>query len=465
MIEQIKKRICGDVQNPDSGNNRLREGRAAPRGDVKVAAYKATGFLLPLSALGSTVLLHLVFEDNLNGAYAQFAGDLAVLLGLIVAFCIWWVFAYRYRRYATAVSASQRNYNGLRERFGQLKNRVQYACPEGYEAGNQLPTDILKTRQQALAYARELCNEIEQGLEGKGEPWTTGLGYIELWHRVHRAEEALVKVEPHIEALGGAMRDESRLTNATMDNKESLLERLRCAVALLDDSGTDIYLSYVDEPETSSLTKEGLATPNTRAKALKILSEVRYEINNFRDNALEGTVHARNRLRHTSVVLGIAAYALLGLAIFADAPNTIIIWVVTYFLVGAIIGLFARAQGEWSANTAVDDFGLSSARLIHTPWLSGLAAVGGVLITSILDSHLLSNNPDTATLDAIFQNRPSLLIVAAVFGLTPDLVIRRLTQQVDKYKEDLESTQSSQSTEDVQTSQRGQRRQDRRQAG
>ncbi|MCQ9982364.1 hypothetical protein, partial [Staphylococcus aureus] len=76
-------------------------------------------------------------------------------------------------------------------------------------------------------------------------PWTTGLGYIELWHRVHRAEEALVKVEPYTEALAGAMRDESRLLNANMANRESLLRRLRCAVVMLDDSGSGEYLGYV----------------------------------------------------------------------------------------------------------------------------------------------------------------------------------------------------------------------------
>ena len=261
------------------------------------------------------------------------------------------------------------------------------------------------------------------------------------------------------------MRDESRLANATMKNRDTLLKRLRCAVAMLDDSGTEKYLSYVEESEKCLLKQSERAAPENRAKALAILSEVRYEINHFRDNVWEGIVHARNRLAETSVVLGLAACALLALAIFANTPNRTIVWVVTYFLVGAIVGLFARAQGEWSANTAVDDFGLSTARLIHTPWLSGLAAVGGVLVTSVLDGQLLNDGPGSPTLAAVFEQKPSLLIVAAVFGLTPDLIIRRLTQQVDKYKEDLQSTQSTQSTEDVPTGEGTQRRQTRRQAG
>ncbi len=100
---------------------------------------------------------------------------------------------------------------------------------------------------------------------------------------------------------------------------------------------------------------------------------------------------------------------------------------------------------------ATDDFGLSTARLIHIPWLSGLAAVGGVLITSILDDNQFINNVgSTSTLSELFKSSPALLVVAAVFGLTPDLIIRRLTQQADKYKEDLQSTQPGQGAQNGQ---------------
>jgi len=465
MAKQLEEHNDSNVQTPNQNNSHLQERPPVPENDAPVAARNATIFVLPLAALISTVLLHLIFEEVYGGAYEEFIGDVAVLVGLILAVFIWLGFARYYQRFTTAASASRRNYNGLRERLSQLQNRTKYAGPRGYEQGEKSQPGILAGRQQAKAYAEEQCKEIREGLERQGTSWTTGLGYIELWHRVHRAEEALVRVEPHIEALTGATRDESRLVNATMENRESLLKRLRCAVAMLDDSGTDKYLSYVEESEKCPLSTEERTTPDSRAKALGILSEVRYEINHFRDNVWEGIVHARNRLAHTSVVLGVASYTLLALAIFADASNAVIIWVVTYFLVGAIIGLFARAQGEWNANTAVDDFGLSTARLTHTPWLSGLAAVGGVLVASILDSQLLNNSPDASTLEAVFNESPSLLIVAAVFGLTPDLIIRRLTQQVDKYKEDLESTQSSQSEEDVHVSESGKRYQTRRQAG
>jgi len=64
---------------------------------------------------------------------------------------------------------------------------------------------------------------------------------------------------------------------------------------------------------------------------------------------------------------------------------------------------------------------------------------------------------------AIFDSRPILLVVAAIFGLAPDLIIRRLQQQVDKYKDDLQSTQSSQSSEEVPRTTSGQGRSSRTQ--
>jgi hypothetical protein len=59
-----------------------------------------------------------------------------------------------------------------------------------------------------------------------------------------------------------------------------------------------------------------------------------------------------------------------------------------------------------------------------------------------------SGNETAPAVAEVFNGgNTSLLLVTAVFGLTPDLIIRRLEQQTEKYKADLESTQSTQSTE------------------
>jgi hypothetical protein len=240
-----------------------------------------------------------------------------------------------------------------------------------------------------------------------------------------------------------------------MENNEALRKQLEEAVTILEGPETDDNLSVLEQPARRS-DHNGRVTPEERMKARNMLSEIRYEINNFRDNSWEGLVNLRNRLADTVVLLGLTTYALLALAIFLEAPPETIIWAVTYFLIGAMAGLFARAQAEWGAETAVDDFGLSKTRLLQIPWLSGLAATGGVVVTSLLD-------PQTNTVDlaSVFTDRPALLFVAAVFGITPSLLIQRLDDQADKSKDDLESTQTSQSTEDSQSIRSRQRRSSR----
>ena len=80
-----------------------------------------------------------------------------------------------------------------------------------------------------------------------------------------------------------------------------------------------------------------------------------------------------------------------------------------------------------------------------------------MLITAILDPQ------DTGAVDlaTVLDNRSVLLFVAAIFGITPNLLIQQLDDHADKTKGDLESTQTSQSTEDHQSSSNSHSRQRR----
>ena len=50
-----------------------------------------------------------------------------------------------------------------------------------------------------------------------------------------------------------------------------------------------------------------------------------------------------------------------------------IVSVAAIYLVGTIVGLFNRLAAESGGETSIDDYGLSGARLLLTPALSGLA--------------------------------------------------------------------------------------------
>jgi hypothetical protein len=447
------------------------------------AAQKLTSPLLPVLAVVMTALMYIVLEKAPDGTILPIGplpvnkGVLASIFGLVIAFIVWTVITLPARKRATARESSPPNYYQIMEALDNLKYKIRCVRPNGRLA-NTVDNGLDKvSRCQAYEVVRGEIREVEKRLNNVDTAWVTGAGYIELWHRIHRAQEAMIKLEPLNEVAEGAMRDDERLRDANIANRERLLDRLRSAVAVFEVVEANGFLRYLPEgKEYKDITELGTlngdagvleagATKNLRTEAsedpeaikerlrpqaIAILAETRYEINRFRDNSWEGIVNARNRLLDTSMNLGLMTYALLVFTLVMTPKPEAILWAAIYFLVGAITALFARARIEWSTASAVDDFGLTRARLVHLPWLAGLAAVGGVLVTAVLGPQLVpdSGSGIAPALEAVFNgDNTSLLLIAAVFGLTPDLIIRRLEQQTEKYKADLESTQSTQSTE------------------
>src|SRR5258708_20139781 len=88
------------------------------------------------------------------------------------------------------------------------------------------------------------------------------------------------------------------------------------------------------------------------------------------------------------------------------------------------------------AKSTVDDFGFYTARFIARPLLSGLAGVGGVLLTVTLiklgGSGL--NSLNEPGLEQIFKLVPQFLLLAAIFGLTPNLLITGLQNTAKNYE-------------------------------
>ena len=92
-------------------------------------------------------------------------------------------------------------------------------------------------------------------------------------------------------------------------------------------------------------------------------------------------IRARNNLYRTVFVTGLAAYLLLGLALIREVDELAVVAMCSFYLVGAILGLFKQMGQASSIDTVKEgDYGLSTARLLHTPLFSGMAAVGGVVL-------------------------------------------------------------------------------------
>lgn len=199
--------------------------------------------------------------------------------------------------------------------------------------------------------------------------------------------------------------------------------------------------------DTALSTPEDEAKKKSRARAA--LREVRHALNDFRDNSWEGIVRARTKLLGTTTLTGFVTHILLCITILIGldvSQRPAIAAATIFYIVGAIAGMFGRFYKEAQSNTDVDDYGLSIARLIAIPPLSGLAGVGGVLITILLYSTLVGMRDSTSLTkfsDIFRLDQPLYFIAAAVFGLTPNLIIKSLQEQAKKYVNDLTSSKST----------------------
>jgi hypothetical protein len=124
-----------------------------------------------------------------------------------------------------------------------------------------------------------------------------------------------------------------------------------------------------------------------------------------------------------------------------------------FFLWGALISLFAQLFAKSSASadqpTGEDDFGLGVSRLFALPVIGGMAGLGGVVIGAY-GGELLKHGLDGLTTFAESQTMPlasaflpgttpSSLLFAAVFALSPNLLIFRL-QSAAGFQQSLSST-------------------------
>ncbi len=213
-----------------------------------------------------------------------------------------------------------------------------------------------------------------------------------------------------------------------------------------------------------------------------MLRHVRRTINEFRDERRTGIVRARNRLFRTLTLTGLMIFLAVALAALAlpdtlpEKPNVPFIAPfiagATFFLLGSIVGVFNQLYLDAGTEVATEDYGLALVRLLHTPMISGLAALLSVAIIPILsatvDSSMVnSSTPPELGSDAIFKSlmvnptvpglgaifnlplKPFSLVLAAIFGMSPVVLIGRLQQEANRYKADLKSSEASSSRSGV----------------
>ncbi len=168
----------------------------------------------------------------------------AVGIGTYFAFVAWVGLAVLFRGAGYADASQAKVWSELLQRICQLKSRV-----DGIRVDPAGPLAAVRNEAcQQLGWAEDHLFEppTEKDPEPRqrsrsGVDWASGTAYLAVWQAVHRAEEAIVEIEPCAATIADALHDDLRLTNSTLTNATGLRLSLQRAVAWLDPESVERY--------------------------------------------------------------------------------------------------------------------------------------------------------------------------------------------------------------------------------
>jgi hypothetical protein len=433
-----------------------------------LAALVVTFVVVPGTAGFLTSTLYLLHEMADMTCEINDGGPKSFLYGSAIALGLWPVSSLLFQRYGRVEESNPIEYARLRDLCQLL--RVRHASR---------PAQLAET---ALDNAEKALRLVGEDVSTRGILWASQGGYVVVRANLELAEREMIEFEP--EPRLDAVREElrSRIDGSRIPGSAALIETLQDAKTELDKASPDLVV--------------------VRTK----LAQVKQAVDEFRDGRRFGLVAARSNLYGAIVLGGTLAYFVLGLALVAGAGGEQILAGIVFYLIGAVIGLFRQLLDASSADTKIEeDYGLDDARLIQRPLFSGVAAVGGVVLTTVAVVLAPTPSPappttttngaggggtataaaattvgapapapepsagpttttpsepsesggqqdggtdeaqaeDAPSLEEIFDlhRNPLSVLYAAIFGLTPALLAARLKGAAERFKSDLRSTE------------------------
>jgi hypothetical protein len=432
-----------------------------------------TSFAFPIIASGATVCFFLAPQV----AFTLLTKDslwYAPVYGFLSACIICLIFAALRSRFSTASGANTHIYEELVNRHADLTARLNpadideknHAAISSQNANSEQMTQY-ETKASRIAHNtyQELHNKLFHN--HSGIEWTLETGYVNAWRLVHRTQEALVGFETLQEIIGEVVHDIRSIQKSAIPDGKDLIRKMLQAVkdlspealAYFDELRADRYYADlfpphpgIDLADSTVMEPPGQTNP-PKEIAREAIRQVKHAFNVYQDSFRHSLVRERN---YTYVAIALTAfitYFLLCAVILWNAKQPAIGSAVAYYMIGAITGLFVRFYNETNTknnNAPPDDYGQLISRLIATPLLSGLAAIGGVLVTATLPALSGQSVQKPPELSDIFNGTVSMayLFAAALFGYAPNLIVGNLQQRARRYSTDLQNSKGEVSSKD-----------------
>jgi hypothetical protein len=380
----------------------------------KSAGLSYAGPWIPIAAAAGTIAFLYLLPDLEPIAKRSIAVGLGLAFALVVGALVAFFTAPR----SSPSRANSRSYSLVLQRISGLRALID-CVPSDHPAC----AEVKEARAQVALVEKRLGLDADLNVVGdQVDPsWANGAAYQDLWTAIHRAEEALIACASKEELKAGIIHDKLRVKGS--------------------------HLAKSLDQELDRITTELYGTSPNLSEVSARLRQIRRAVNEYRDERWDGLVRARNRLVRSAVMTAWTAYGLLVLALALLVPRESLAAGCVFFIVGALVGLVAQVRSDARHNLAVEEYGLTSARLYQTVLASGLAGVAGVLLMPFLAevataaSGAAEVQPTKAFNVAL---NPGQLILAAIFGLSPQVIFDRLTTSAEKYQDQLATTQAAQ---------------------
>lgn len=335
--------------------------------------------------------------------------------------------------------------------------------------GDSLRADM--SAPSAAAMLARVDSTLQRLEADRGPQWISGDGYVSVSRSLAELEVAAMDGMRAGELIDVAQFDKMRLAGSAVANRDALLADLNNAIAIMQRASPQQPAAAAPTPPApppvpaSALGPNPPADPSSasaQAAARMTVKDVRRALNDYRDSSRENLANLRRKTLDAVTLAGVLGFflTLLGALNGSDSNRVQLGSGAALFLVAAIVGVIAALNGLSNLTKAEDDFGLAGARLIATAVLSGLAGVGGVLLiylsgaagalANAVGASAAAASGASATASSIpltdvfnLGKYPVTLVVAAVFGAAPSLLITSLTKLGDKYANNLTSTHPS----------------------
>ena len=427
------------------------------RGSYTGALVAVSAFIpIPVFAAFFTILLYLELSTLLQPAWI-------ILLGLGCAIAVLLLTAFLFRPLATAEGGKLADYELIQGDLQVLESQLKVVQ-------SKLPAE--EVGQTTIAEIESDIRQIKETLKKPGLIWVMRTGYIRMWDRINKVKEAMIDVLPDELVIESAYHAILRLDGSDIAERRGFIQELKAAINTLthldrsQQSPAPVQMISVRQslPQVAVTIRAGevnhssssTAHCDSKQSARSKIRQIQCFLHQYRCERWDGLVRARNQLLGAALLASVFLYLLLDFAILKSVPTETMVYICVFYLLGAMIGLFDRLLNEVRPKDAEiahkDDYGLTGARIMVTPLLSGLVAVVGVPLAlvalQVVQGQSSLNGFPLQLQDCYnFFLHPQHLLLAAAFGYVPSSVLSLLKRQAHKIQGELISSSAGNSQE------------------